>query len=438
MLNDGVPHNVIAAKIDEIVLSKMDVLTGELQDYIYTDELSLPEKRAALAQLLGEDDALLSGQQFNKEQLEMDDCSEEVMEFLIDANNRLLNQTSLDIPAQVFPGHLQLADYAAFSDKSGEPVAFGLKELKKLRVDIRRDSEYIRKRQAELDRLEQNLQDIKEERKVLKDGGFEYGGTIFKVVEDIEQRPFEQTYVPLGNLGVTSADLRSSFTSIKSQGQVGACASFAFTSVFEYILNKNGKLTESDLSERFLYYNTRKRMGAIDKDSGSNMYDAGKALEEEGLCAEELCKYVNDFEAPLLPPLQRPLYSKGPVIIEDDVWLGEKVSVMPGVHIGRGAIIGANSVVTKDIPDYSVAGCQEPLIMGKDAEGNVADRGVMLSNTTGCIVRKPAEKLAVVDGLDDYIVIDTDDVLLVYPKSKEQEIKQITNRLQFEGGEKYL
>ncbi|MBQ8863292.1 MAG: NTP transferase domain-containing protein [Rikenellaceae bacterium] len=74
----------------------------------------------------------------------------------------------------------------------------------------------------------------------------------------------------------------------------------------------------------------------------------------------------------------------------------------------------------------------------KDAEGNVADRGVMLSNTKGCIVRKPAEKLAVVDGLDDYIVIDTDDVLLVYPKSKEQEIKQITNRLQFEGGEKYL
>lgn len=56
-----------------------------------------------------------------------------------------------------------------------------------------------------------------------------------------------------------------------------------------------------------------------------------------------------------IPPLQRPLYSKGPIIIEDDVWIGEKVSVMPGVHIGKGAIIGANSVVTKDIPDYAVA-----------------------------------------------------------------------------------
>ena len=302
MLNDGVPHNVIAAKIDEIVLAKMDQLTEELQDYIYTDELSLPEKRAALAQLLGEDDALLSGQQFNKEQLEMDDCSEEVMEYLIDANNRLLNQTATDVNKQAFPEYLELGDYAAFSDKTGENVTFGLKELKKLRVDIRRDSEYIRKRQAELDRLVQNLEDLKEEKKVLKDGGFEYGGTIFKVVEEIEQRPFEQTYRPLGTISVTSADLRSSFTCIKNQGQVGACASFAFTSVYEYILNKNGKLTESDLSERFLYYNTRKRMGALDKDSGSNMYDVGKALEEEGLCSEDLCRYVNDFEEHLEAP----------------------------------------------------------------------------------------------------------------------------------------
>lgn len=64
----------------------------------------------------------------------------------------------------------------------------------------------------------------------------------------------------------------------------------------------------------------------------------------------EMCE-----EALFSPPLERPLYSKGPIIIEDNVWLGEKVSVMPGVHIGRGAIIGANSVVTKDIPAYAVA-----------------------------------------------------------------------------------
>lgn len=53
-------------------------------------------------------------------------------------------------------------------------------------------------------------------------------------------------------------------------------------------------------------------------------------------------------------PNKRPLYSKGPVIIEDNVWIGEKASIMPGVTIGKGSIIAANSVVTKDIPPYSV------------------------------------------------------------------------------------
>lgn len=45
----------------------------------------------------------------------------------------------------------------------------------------------------------------------------------------------------------------------------------------------------------------------------------------------------------------------GPVVIEDDVWLGERVCVMPNVTIGKHSVIGANSVVTKDIPPYSIA-----------------------------------------------------------------------------------
>jgi acetyltransferase-like isoleucine patch superfamily enzyme len=57
----------------------------------------------------------------------------------------------------------------------------------------------------------------------------------------------------------------------------------------------------------------------------------------------------------VLPPNARPVVSKGPVIIEDEVWLGEGVAVMPGVHIGRSSIIGANAVVTRDIPAYCVA-----------------------------------------------------------------------------------
>ena len=47
---------------------------------------------------------------------------------------------------------------------------------------------------------------------------------------------------------------------------------------------------------------------------------------------------------------------KGDTVVGNDVWFGQNVTVMPGVHIGDGAIIAANSVVTSDIPPYCVAG----------------------------------------------------------------------------------
>lgn len=64
-----------------------------------------------------------------------------------------------------------------------------------------------------------------------------------------------------------------------------------------------------------------------------------------------------------IAPYNRPLYSKGAVIIDDNVWIGEKASIMPGVHIGKGAIVAANSVVTHDVPPYSmVAGVPAKVI----------------------------------------------------------------------------
>lgn len=53
-------------------------------------------------------------------------------------------------------------------------------------------------------------------------------------------------------------------------------------------------------------------------------------------------------------PMERD-YLIAPVRIEDDVWIGEHVSILPGVTIGKGTVIGANSVVTKSIPAYSIA-----------------------------------------------------------------------------------
>ena len=56
-----------------------------------------------------------------------------------------------------------------------------------------------------------------------------------------------------------------------------------------------------------------------------------------------------------LPPRERPVTGRGPVVIGKNVWLGNNVCVMPGVTIGDGAVIGANSIVTHDVPENSIA-----------------------------------------------------------------------------------
>lgn len=55
-------------------------------------------------------------------------------------------------------------------------------------------------------------------------------------------------------------------------------------------------------------------------------------------------------------PMRFQAIEYGKVIIEDDVWIGTNAVVMPGVTIGKGAIVGANAVVTKDVRTYSIVG----------------------------------------------------------------------------------
>lgn len=61
------------------------------------------------------------------------------------------------------------------------------------------------------------------------------------------------------------------------------------------------------------------------------------------------------YDDMLLPPVERTLHLRGCVEIGDNVWIGRNACIMPGVKIGKNSIIGANSVVTRDIPAFSVA-----------------------------------------------------------------------------------
>lgn len=57
----------------------------------------------------------------------------------------------------------------------------------------------------------------------------------------------------------------------------------------------------------------------------------------------------------VIPPRQRRIVSKGPCIIEDNVWIGEGAIILGGVRIGESSVIAANAVVTKDVPPFSLA-----------------------------------------------------------------------------------
>ena len=79
---------------------------------------------------------------------------------------------------------------------------------------------------------------------------------------------------------------------------------------------------------------------------------------------------TTDKESLCSPPINRPLFSKGPVIIGKNVWIGDKATILSGVTIGDGAVIAANAVVTKDVPAYSVV-VGNPAIVIKRGQSEV-------------------------------------------------------------------
>ena len=62
----------------------------------------------------------------------------------------------------------------------------------------------------------------------------------------------------------------------------------------------------------------------------------------------------HDFQKTDIPMSQQGFAEEKPVVIEDDVWIGSRVTILPGVRICSGSIIGASAVVTKDVLPYCV------------------------------------------------------------------------------------
>lgn len=75
----------------------------------------------------------------------------------------------------------------------------------------------------------------------------------------------------------------------------------------------------------------------------------------------------------MAPPAREDMPLKGDTVIGNDVWIGQDATILPGVHIGDGAIIGANSVVASDVDPYTIVAGNPAKLIRKRFDDELID-----------------------------------------------------------------
>ena len=77
--------------------------------------------------------------------------------------------------------------------------------------------------------------------------------------------------------------------------------------------------------------------------------------------------------------------------------------------------------------------------LNKNQDNNaISGSNVFTYNTQNCIINVPEDKLTVIQGLDDYIIVESDNILLICRKQDEQKIKNFVNDVKIEKGENFI
>lgn len=141
-----------------------------------------------------------------------------------------------------------------------------------------------------------------------------------------------------------------------------------FCKKIRYILVKNiikycGKEVNIDRGAKF---SNDIEIGDFSGLGENSKIEAGVKIGKNVMMGPECYIYTRNhkFDNKAIPMIQQGFSDIKPVIIEDDVWIGSRVTILPGVKIGKGTVIGAGAVVTKDTPAYSVC-CGNPAVVKK-------------------------------------------------------------------------
>ncbi len=127
---------------------------------------------------------------------------------------------------------------------------------------------------------------------------------------------------------------------------------------------------------------------------------------------------------------------------EEEQFISETYAVCKNISIDYGIMEKAENVYTMAVDfGWSDLGTWGSLYTIRDKDTNqntIVGKNVMLYDTKNCIVNVPNDKLVVLQGLDNYIIVEEENTLLVCRKDDEQQIRQFVDNVKIEKGDKYV
>jgi len=168
-----------------------------------------------------------------------------------------------------------------------------------------------------------------------------------------------------------------------------------------------------------------------DYETAKSFLEAGNFLWNGGIFIWSVKSITDAFEKfqPQMDALFRQGYESYNTFAEND-FIYKNYQKAENISIDYAVMEKADNVyvlpATFDWNDLGTWGSLHEKLDKDDNNNTVVNAIVILENASNNIIRSEAKKLVIIDGLDDYIIVDNENVLMIYPKSKEQEIKRIT------------
>lgn len=299
----GIDEGRVMAQAAEILDNDIEELKEEILTLLKNDSLTLPEKEAILALILGRDNENIRGMQFLHDGALLDDACEHPIELYVEAFNAHCRPFKY-LPVRKDFEALKKYEWNDDTQKleespENENAMNPLPEIKELKQEIINATSFIRDKQDELENIQKSVKQRKDVEDIKRQWHKPEGA-----LKDIEykEQPLEEQYVPSAGLEVKDAvDLRKFFTPVKNQRDLGSCTSFASVAMYEAMMCRAGIEGVTDMSPAYLYYYSNILKGR--PAGGSNFYDQLEVLGTHGVCREDL--YVYDSDSPETKPSEQ-------------------------------------------------------------------------------------------------------------------------------------